>query len=147
MIRRIAASLMLCLLAFLATPVLADTASPEPPADFAVVGAASVPSWSIGPALSATYTLQEVDAEGNVVRESVVSPAGGIDFWRTGSWFGFQVGALPLPDEEQRIPRIAPFAAIELGGDSYKWLFGVLRDPQSADGHAWQMLTGGTFAF
>jgi hypothetical protein len=99
-------------------------------------------------ATSAAYVAQEIEDDvGETSHESTLTVAEALEFWKAGSIWGFAVGAIGLPDEEQDTPRVAPFASFNLGGPTLKWSIGGAYDPQNGGDNNLVLVTGGTFSF
>lgn len=119
--RRTLASLILCALGSLAA---AQAAPPAPPH-----------GWTIQAAVNAGYVGQSVTDEvtGKVHDEFTVTALSGIQFWRDRSIFGFSAGVAALPDEQENLPRVAPYLALHLGTADAQIFVGAAYDPQDPD--------------
>lgn len=129
MIRRLTAPLVA-----LAVLVLAFTAAPAA-------------EWDIQAAVAAGYVAQTVEEDGEEQTEWNPTVLSGIQFWRAGSIYGFTLGAATLPDEEQKTPRIAPCAAINLGTAGAQFFAAGCADSQNGGDNGLVGAFGFTAAF
>lgn len=129
--KRLFVALILCALA---TPVLA------------AVGPMN--GWDIQLAVNAGYTTQTfLDAAGQKETKFVPTGLSGIQFWRDKSIFGFSAGAAGLPDEGEKLPRVAPYGAFHLGTKDAQFFLGGDYDPQSKAKTKAGLVFGFTAAF
>jgi len=109
---------------------------------------ATAAGWDIQAAVNAGYVAQTTtDPAGEETTEFSPTVLSGIQFWRTGSIWGFSAGVAGLPDEEQTTPRVAPYVGIHLGEKNAQFYVGGCYDPQNGGGNDVAATFGFTAAF